>query len=184
MGILGVTTDETFAKSKFLGSQSSWFAIQTRPRYEKKVAAELREKAVESFLPLHSELHRWSDRRRLVQLPLFPGYVFVRVTGNLSHRVLVLRTNGVVSFVGDRRSGSPIPNSEIESIQSILEGGVAVNPYPYLRIGQSVRIRGGSLDGVAGVLRALNGNQSLIISVNLIQRSIAIRLEGYQVEPI
>lgn len=169
----GVTPEESF-----------WFAIQTRPRYEKKVTAELEEKGVEAFLPLHSATHEWSDRRRVVNLPLFPGYVFVRIAPLLHARVSVLRTNGVISFVGVRNVGIPIPDGEIEGIQALLEGGVACEPYPYLKIGQSVRIRGGCLDGVSGVLMGVNGDRSLIVSVNLIQRSIAVRIEGYSVEAI
>lgn len=170
----GVTPEESF-----------WFAIQTRPRYEKKVTAELEEKGVEAFLPLHSATHQWSDRRRVVNLPLFPGYVFVRITPLLHARVSVLRTHGVISFVGVRNMGIPIPDTEIEGIQAVLQGGVACEPYPYLKVGQSVRLRGGGcLDGVSGVLKGVNGDRSLIISVNLIQRSIAVRVEGYNVEAI
>jgi transcription antitermination factor NusG len=161
-----------------------WFAIQTRPRFEKKVTAELEGKRVEAFLPLHSATHQWSDRRRAVDLPLFPGYVFVRIAPLLHERVSVLRTNGVIGFVGARNVGIPIPDGEIEDIQAVLQRGVACEPYPYLKVGQSVRIRGGCLDGVGGVLMGVNGDRSLIISVNLIQRSVAVRIEGYNVEPI
>lgn len=164
--------------------QPSWFAIQTRPRYEKKVTLELQEKSVKTFLPLYSAKHQWSDRRRVVQLPLFPGYVFVRITPLVNARVSVLRTNGVISFVGVRNMGIPIPDCEIEAIQTVLEGGAAFEPYPYLKVGQRVRIRGGCFDGVSGVLMAVNGDKSLIVSVSLIQRSIAMRIAGYEVEPI
>jgi transcription antitermination factor NusG len=164
--------------------QSAWFAIQTRPRYEKKISAELQEKGVKAFLPLCSAKHQWSDRRREVHLPIFPGYVFVRIVPVAYARVSVLRTNGVISFVGVRNMGIPIPDSEIEAIQTVFEQGVAFEPYPYLKVGQQVAIRGGCLDGVSGVLMARNGDRSLIISVNLIQRSIAMRIEGYQVEAI
>lgn len=164
--------------------QLFWFAIQTRPRYEKKVTAELQEKGIKTFLPLHSASHQWSDRRRVVSLPLFPGYVFVQIALSLHARVSVLRTNGVVGFVGVRNMGIPIPDGEIEAIQTVIKGGIAFEPYPYLKVGQSVRIRGGCLDGVSGVLEAVNGDRSLIVSVNLIQRSIAMRIEGYKVEAL
>jgi transcription antitermination factor NusG len=164
--------------------QPTWFAIHTRPRYEKKVTAELQEKGIKTFLPLHSVRHQWSDRSRVVNLPLFPGYVFVQIAPLLHARVSVLRTNGVIGFVGVRNTGIPIPDGEIEAIQAVMNGGVSYEPYPYLKVGQSVCIRGGCLDGIGGVLMAINGDQSLIISVNLIQRSIAMRIEGYQVEAI
>jgi transcriptional antiterminator RfaH len=164
--------------------QPCWFAVQTRPRYEKKVSAELHDKGIATFLPLKSAMHQWSDRQRLVHLPLFSGYVFVRIAATLAARISVLRTNGVRNFVGVRNLGVPIPNSEIDAVRTVVEERVAFEPYPYLKIGQRVCIRGGSLDGVSGVLNAVNGDQSLIVSVNLIQRSIAMRIEGYRVEAI
>src|SRR5450755_782643 len=99
------------------GDQVSWFAVQTRPRYEKKVNAELQEKGMKAFLPLYSATHQWSDRRRLVHMPLFPGYVFVRIAPSAHQRVAVLQTNGVLSFVGVRNMGIPIPDSEIDAIR-------------------------------------------------------------------
>jgi transcription antitermination factor NusG len=164
--------------------QPFWFAIRTRPRYEKKVTSDLQEKGIETFLPLDSATHQWSDRRRVVNSPIFPGYVFVRIASSLSARVSVLRTNGVLSFVGVRNMGIPIPDCEIEAIQTVREEGVSFEPCPYLSVGQSVRIRGGCLDGISGVLMAVNGDQSLIISVHVIQRSIAMRIAGYKVEAI
>jgi transcription antitermination factor NusG len=167
-----------------LEEPASWFAVQTRPRYEKKVSSELHEKGIKTFLPLSSAMHQWSDRRRLVHVPLFSGYVFVNIPASLGARICVLRTNGVLNFVGVRNMGVPIPDSEIEAVRAVVEERVAFEPYPYLKVGQRVCIRGGSLDGLSGVLTAVNGDQSLIISVNLIQRSIAMRIEGYRVEPL
>ena len=162
--------------------ESSWFAIQTRPRYEKKVVSELQEKDIDVFLPLFSVKRQWSDRQRVVHPPLFPSYVFVRVAPTPSTRVSILRTNGVTSFVGIRGVGTPIPDGEIEALRSIIEQKIAFEPYPYLKIGARVCIRGGCLRGIEGMLTAINGDQSLIVSVNLIQRSIAIRITGYSVE--
>jgi transcriptional antiterminator NusG len=160
----------------------SWFAVQTRPRYERKANTELQEKGVQAFLPLHSEIHQWSDRKRIVEMPLFPGYIFVRVTPSVDDRVRVLRTNGVVNFVGARNMGVAIPDSEIDSVQSVVKSGLPFRPYPHLEIGQRVYVRGGCLDGVQGVLTAVNGDRGLVVSVNLIQRSIAMRIEGFKVE--
>jgi transcription antitermination factor NusG len=165
-------------------NQVSWFAVQIRPRYEKRVNAELQEKGVKAFLPLYSATHQWSDRRRLVHLPLFPGYVFVRIVPSVHQRVSVLQTNGVLSFVGVRNMGIPIPESEIDAIRTVIDGEVSFEPYPHLELGQRVCVRGGCLDGVEGVLTAINGDQSLVVSVNLIQRSIAMRIEGYKVEAV
>jgi len=162
----------------------SWFAIETRPRYEKRVAAGLKEKGVDAFLPLISAMHKWSDRRRVVQLPLFPGYVFVRIVNGLSLRVSVLRTSGVQKFVGTPRVGTSIPECQIAAIRTIVEHKIPFTLHPFLSIGRRVRLRGGSLDGVEGILLAKNGDHSLVVSVELIQRSVAMRVSGYQVDPI
>jgi transcription antitermination factor NusG len=119
----------------------------------------------------------------VIHSPLFPGYVFVRSAGTLDARVAVLRTNGVISFVGVRGLGTPIPEEEITAIQAVLAEKIPFEPYPFLKVGQRVRIRGGSLDGIKGILTAVRGDQSLIISVEVIQRSISMRVSGYLVEP-
>jgi transcription antitermination factor NusG len=164
--------------------EHSWFAIQTKARHEKRVAAELEEKGVVAFLPLTTEVHQWSDRRRQVQLPLFSNYLFVRIGQDRSTRVNVLQTSGVFGFVGIRGTGVPIPDKQIETVQTIIREKVLFSPHPFLDIGQKVRIRGGSLEGICGVLSAINGDQSLIVSVDSILRSLAIRIDGYGIEPI
>lgn len=162
----------------------AWYALQTRPRHEKRVHAELQENSIHTFLPLLSERHSWSDRRHTVQVPLFPGYVFARMRNDLHQRVAVLRTRGVVSFVGVRGLGTPIPEEQVRTIQSIVTEKVPFGPYPFLNVGQRIRIVGGSLDGIQGIVQTKNGDASLIISVDLIQRSIAIRISGYRVAPV
>src|SRR5258708_6421582 len=102
---------------------SVWLAVQTWPRYEKKVATELEKKRIEVFLPLVASEHRWSDRRQTVQLALFPTYLFVRAAETFDSRIAVLRTNGVINFVGARNVGTPIPDNEIESVRNLLARG-------------------------------------------------------------
>jgi transcription termination/antitermination protein NusG len=162
----------------------SWFAIQTWPRYEKKVAERLQDKGIKVFLPLFTERHQWRDRRALVHTPLFPHYVFVRIGETPSLRVPILRTSGVIKFVGGRSSAVPIPDRQIESIQIVMSNGLPFRPHPFLDLGRRVRIRGGSLDGIEGILVARNDDQSLLVSVQIIQRSLAIRVTGYHVEPL
>ncbi len=164
--------------------ESCWFAVQTKPRHEKRVAVELEEKGVEVFLPLLSTVHQWSDRRRQVELPLFPSYAFVHIREEHNVRVAVLRTSGVRAFVGTRGKGVPIPDEQIEAVETILRERVPFSPYPFLNAGQRVRIRGGSLDGVQGILLTVNNDRSLIVSVEGVQRSLAIRINGYDVEPL
>jgi transcription termination/antitermination protein NusG len=164
--------------------EESWYAIRTRPRFEKKVLGELKQKDVEAFLPLSTSTRQWSDRQAKIRVPIFPGYVFVRIAASLANRVAVLRTNGVLNFVGPRDVGVPIADEEIESVRAIVDHGAPFEPYPYLHEGDKVCIRGGPLDGVTGTLEAINGDKSLVISVNLIQRSLAMRVEGFRVEPV
>jgi transcription antitermination factor NusG len=162
----------------------AWYALQTRPRHEKRVHAELQGNSIHAFLPLLSEKHFWSDRRQTVQVPVFPGYVFARMRNDLNQRVTVLRTRGVVNFVGVRGLGTPIPEEQVRAIQSIVAARVPFGLHPFLNVGQKVRIVGGSLDGIQGIVQAKNGDASLIISVDLIERSLAIRVTGYRVAPV
>lgn len=162
----------------------SWFAVQTKARHEKRVASELKEKGVVAFLPVSTEVHQWSDRKRQVELPLFTTYVFVRIGGGRNARVNVLQTNGVFRFVGVHGIGAAIPDEQIETLQTIVRRKIPLSPYPFLNLGQKVRIHGGSLDGICGMLLAINDDRSLIVSVDSIQRSLAMRIDGYGVEPI
>jgi transcription antitermination factor NusG len=161
---------------------ASWFAIQTRSRHEKLVARQLEQGGIESFLPLSTELRSWSDRRKLVQMPLFPGYAFVRIPHSSQDRLRVLQTEGVVGFVGRQGQGIAIPASQIEDIKQVLASEIPFRSHPFLKVGQRVRVRGGSLDGVEGILVAENGDQSIVISVDPIQRALSIRIQGYQLE--
>lgn len=164
--------------------QLQWYAIQTYSRHEKKVATQVQEKGIYTFLPLVTQVHRWSDRRKIVQVPLFRGYVFVQIVCSAEIRLCVLQTAGVARFVGIQGRGIPIPDKQIESIRTLLEQDVPFAPYPFLRVGQRVRIRGGSLDGIEGILVAKNSDRSLVVSVDLIRRSLAIRVAGYDVEAV
>lgn len=159
-----------------------WFAVQTWPRYEKKVARELTIKGIEVFLPLIPSRRQWSDRQQVVDLPLFSSYLFVRASGAIESRIPILRTSGVINLVGTRNTGTPVPESEIESVRLLLSRGVSFHNYPYLNVGQRVRIRGSSLDGVEGILVSKNDDFSLIVSINIIQRSVSVRVAGYRIE--
>jgi len=161
-----------------------WFAIQTRSRHEKRVNSDLREKAVEAYLPLHHAEHQWSDRRKVVDLPLFPGYVFVKIAREASARVPVLQTDGVLGFLGVRGIGVAIPEEEIAAIKTVLREKIPVAPHPFVQVGEKVRIKGGSLDGLEGLLTGMEGKRSLVISIELIERSVAIRLSGFKVVPV
>ncbi|TAM84369.1 MAG: UpxY family transcription antiterminator [Acidobacteria bacterium] len=173
-----------YAAGGFLPLREEWFAVHTRSKCEKKVATQLGEMQIKCFLPVIREVRSWSDRRKVIDQPLFPGYVFVRIPGEDRVRVSVLRTNGVVAFVGVQGQGIAIPDPEIDNIQTLLSSRVSFEPYPFLRVGQKVRIRGGYLDGIEGILAAKNSDRSVVISIDLIQRSLAVRVSGFDLEPI
>jgi transcriptional antiterminator NusG len=161
-----------------------WYAVRTRSRHEKLVARQLEKQGIQAFLPIVTKIHQWSDRRKQVEEPLFSGYAFVRLNHSSGDRVRVLQTQGVVNFVGVQGAGIPIPDQEIENITTLLTSNVAYQERPFLHVGQKVRVCGGSLDGLEGILTAENSDQSVVISIGLIQRSLSVRVAGYNVEPI
>jgi transcription termination/antitermination protein NusG len=163
-------------------SHPQWYAIQTRSRHEKVVADQLQVRGIITFLPLVTEIHRWSDRRKMVEVPLFSCYVFVQLVNTNDARARVLQTEGVVRVVGRNAEGTPIPDEQIESVRRVLAQNVPWASHPFLKAGQRVRIRGGALDGVEGVFLSGSGDDTLIVSVEAIERSLAVRVTGYDIE--
>jgi transcription antitermination factor NusG len=167
-----------------LAEAAQWYAIRTRSRHEKMVADQLEKLGVENFLPLVKQSRQWSDRVKEVEVPLFSGYTFVRVVLSSPDRLRVLQTHGVAGFVGINCAGTAIPEDQIEDIRTLLASKVPFEEQPYLRVGQRVRVKGGALDGVEGILAAQNEDRSLVISLEPIQRSLSVRITGYTVEPV
>jgi len=163
---------------------TKWYALQTRARHEKVIAHRLREQGISTFLPLVTEVHRWSDRKKIVELPLFSCYLFAKLNPTNEDRSKVLRLDGVFHLVGTRAEGTPIPDEQIDAVRILVNEHIPVHSHPFLRIGQRVRIRSGALNGVEGILVARDGDQTLVVSIEAIQRSLAVRIEGYDVEPV
>ncbi len=161
-----------------------WYAVVSRSRQEKVAATALTNTGITVFLPVVSEMHSWSDRRKLVDVPLFPGYLFVQIPNSAEAKVQVLKTSCVVQFVGNRQGAIPIQDEEISNVKTVLEQKITCSPYPFLRLGQRVRIRGGSLDGVEGILLGRDSDSKLVITIELIQRSLAVSVYNIDVEPI
>jgi transcriptional antiterminator NusG len=161
---------------------ASWFAVQTKPRHEKTVNLALQEKGIRTLLPLHRVRRQWSDRQQWVELPLFSQYVFVQIPGAAESRVCVLRTSGVVRFAGAPGCGTPVPDEQIENLLAIMNQGMPWKPHGFLKVGDRVRIHGGALNGIEGVLGAIKNERSFVVSIELIQKSVAIRLDGFEVE--
>ena len=167
-----------------VGSLGNWYALHTRARHERIVAHRLRERGLTTFLPTVTEVHRWSDRKKTIELPLFSCYLFVKITPSPNERVRVLQVDSVLGFVGVRGIGTPIPDEQIDAVRILVNQQLSCTSYPFLKIGQRVRIRSGALDGLEGILLSRDGDRTLIISVDAIQRSLAVRVEGYEVEPV
>lgn len=165
------------------GPAEHWYAIATKPRHEKRVAAELQERGFHAYVPVVREVHKWSDRRKTVEVPLFSCYAFVKVTATPEQRVRVLRVNGVLQFVGTTNQGTPIPDSEIEQLRIVVDNDMPITQWGYLKVGQKVRVRGGALDGIEGILTECGGDRRLVLSIGAIQRSLSVDLRGYNVEP-
>ncbi len=178
----GAMSSDASAGVMELPDQLHWCAIRTRSRHEKIVAEHLRSQGMESFLPVVKRSHKWTDRTKEVELPVFAGYSFVRMVFSSAERLRVLQTHGVVGFVGMKNIGLPIPDSQMQDIRTLLASDVPFEERAFLRVGQRVRIRGGALDGVEGILSS-DQSQSLVVSVDLIQRSLSVRIQGYEIEP-
>lgn len=156
-------------------SEPLWYAVTVKPRHEKTVAQHLRLRSIEEFLPLYQARHRWSDRSQLVDLPLFTGYVFCRF--GKAERLRVLNTPSITSIVGFAGNDAPVPESEIAAVRDLLVSGLPVEPWPYLRIGERVRIESGAMAGVEGILIREKSRLRVVVSVDLLQRSVAAEID-------
>jgi transcription antitermination factor NusG len=163
-------------------SQSPWWALYTRHQHEKTVAEMLSAKGFEAFLPLYDSLRRWKDRRKLLSLPLFPGYVFVR--GGLERRLQIVSTPGIHMILTRGEKIATIPDDEIEAVRRTVAGKYRVEPHPFLRCGERVRVRCGALDGVEGILVRFKGSARLVLSVDMLAQSVAVEIDAVDVEPV
>ena len=159
-----------------------WYALTVRSRHEKAVADQLQAKALESYLPLYRARRRWSDRVKTIELPLFSRYVFCRF--NFETRLKVLSVSSVVSIVGFGGKPCPIPDHEIETIQAIVGSGLPVSPWPFLRIGQRVRVTEGALEGLEGILARKSSGYRVIINMELLNRAVAVEIEQDMVRAV
>jgi transcription antitermination factor NusG len=163
-------------------SGPAWYPLQTRYQCEKKVDKALRDEGFESFAPMQLEQRRWSDRTKRVESPLFPGYTFVRMEAESRSLIKVLRLPGLVRFVTSGRELVAVPNEEIEIVRALVQSNTSYEPGPFPAVGEKVRIHGGCLEGVEGVLTAQTGRGEIVVSVGAIQRSLKIPLGGYRIE--
>jgi transcription antitermination factor NusG len=156
-----------------------WFAVRVRSNQERIAIAHLRERGYEQFAPSYKSERRWSDRTKQIDQWLFPGYVFCRF--DPGDRLAVLTAPGVVDLVGFGRAPEPIPDQEIERVRRMVESGLLVTPYPFLNVGQAVLIERGPLTGLEGILVELKGRRRLVVSINLLQRSVSAEVDRHWV---
>jgi transcription antitermination factor NusG len=154
---------------------AQWYALTVKPNHEKTTAQALESKGLESFLPLYRARRRWSDRIKELDLPLFAGYVFCRFMGG--ERARVLTTPGVTSVVGFGNQPAPVAEEEIEAVRAMIASGLPVGPWPYLRVGERVRIEAGPLCGLEGILTQVKDVWRVVVSVELLQRSVAAEVD-------
>ena len=162
--------------------EERWYAAQTCANHEKRVQEQLRQRAVEAYLPLYPAVRRWKDRRVRLELPLFPGYVFVRLA--LCDRLLVLQTPSVVRLVGFGGRPAALPDQEIAALRHGLAGEMQFLPHPYLKTGQRVRVKTGPFQGLEGILVRKKKISRFVISLDLIMRSVAVEIDVAELEPV
>ncbi len=163
------------ARAEVTGPQFPWYALQVRTKHELNVANFLRGRGYDPFLPLYESRKRWSDRVKVVQSALFPGYLFCRL--NVENRLPVLTTPGVGQIVGYSKTPVPVDEAEINAIQILIASGLPNQPWPFLRAGDRVHIERGPLRGLEGILLEVRGAHRLVLSVTLLQRSVAVEIE-------
>lgn len=165
-----------------LAEGSHWWALYTRHQHEKQVAGALQRKGIEVFLPLYDSFRRWKDRRKVLALPLFPCYVFVR--GLRECRLGILSTPGVHAILTRGEKAAEIPEEEIQAIRRSLDARYAVEPHPYLSCGDRVRVTRGALEGIEGVLVRKKNLFRLVLSVEMLAQSVAVEIDGTDVQPV
>jgi transcription elongation factor/antiterminator RfaH len=162
-------------------TEARWYAVYTNPRHEKRVEQQMCHRGVECFLPVYRSVRRWRDRRKELELPLFPGYVFVHLA--LKERRHILQFPGVIEFVRCGARPAALPESEIETLKNGLHYACA-QPHPYLRLGRRVRVHSGPLAGLEGILSRRKDKLRVVVCIELIHRSIAVEVDEDVIEPI
>jgi len=176
--ILDLVNTKSHGKSE----GSRWYALQVHARKEQLVTSQLENRSLECFLPTYKSLRKWSDRTKEIQQVLFPGYVFCRF--DYESRQPVVMTAGVTQVVGNGKVAIPIADSEIEALRVAVTSGIPTQPWPYLRTGEYVQINYGHLAGLQGILVNFKGNHRVVLSVTLLQRSLALEVELDWLSPL
>jgi transcription antitermination factor NusG len=159
-----------------------WFALRVRSNFERVAATHLRDRGFEEFAPTYRTERQWSDRKKQVDQFLFPGYVFCRL--NPEDRLPVLSIPGTVGLIGFGKGPTAIPDHEIEAVRKMIGSGLLVGPWPFLEVGQTVLIERGPMAGVEGILQQIKKTFRLVVSVNLLQRSVSAEIDRAWIRPV
>jgi transcription antitermination factor NusG len=163
--------------------ERSWYAVFTRSRQEKIASLTLAGLGIPHFLPLINEERRWSDRKKVTTVPLFPGYLFVRIPRTAELHLSARKVPGVVDLVGNQSGPLAVPDCELDSVRTVLSCSGECSPHPFLQTGDRVRVVRGVFAGIEGTLIRLGTQSTLVISVGLIQRSASVKIAASDVEP-
>jgi len=167
------------------GSEQHWYAINVKSRHEFKVLERLTHAGKEAFLPIVERQRKWKDRKKTVAFPLFPGYLFVSIARNIDDRLSILKMQGVVRFLGTiPGEPEPVPEEQIISLQRLVESKEELDPYPYLKEGQRVRVKSGPLAGVEGILAQKKDRHMLVLSVDILRQGVSVKIEASEVEVV
>ena len=161
--------------------ECKWYAVYTRSHQERMVKTQLDGRGVENFLPTYEKISQWKDRKKLIQVPLFPGYLFVKIA--LVNRLEVLKAYGAVQIVGNSTGPVPIAEEQLASVRTFVEVGLKCDPHPYLKLGKKAKIKEGPLAGFEGILVRKKSKSLFVLSVDLIQRSVSVELGSWLIEP-
>jgi transcription antitermination factor NusG len=180
-----MTSPDTLKVQSFTDTSNSnlhpWFAVRVKSRSERSVAAIARYNGFEQFLPLYTSRRRWSDRIKSLQVPLFPGYIFCRI--DLEYRIQLLTIPGVQHIIGAGKLPLPVDSAEIAALQIAVESGLSLEPWPSLRAGQRVELVDGPLAGLEGVLLEVRKNYRVLLSITLLNRSVAVEIDREWITP-
>jgi len=165
-----------------LESKAAWYALQVRSRKEFYVASQIKGQGFECLLPAYKNIRKWSDRTKELEQPLFTGYLFCRF--DFQNRRPVITTPGVLQILGYGKTAIPISEEEIQALQLAVASEIPKQPWPYLQIGQRVRVDYGTLTGLEGILVNVKGNHRVVLSVTLLQRSVAMEVESSWLSPV
>jgi len=165
-----------------VGETPQWYVAYTYPRHEKSVTQQLSQKLVEVFLPTFNQTSRWKDRRVRIELPLFPNYVFTRISAK--DRARVLSVPSVIRILSFRGVPAPVSESEIDAIRFCLERGAILEPHQFIAVGERVRVTAGAFEGLEGIVLRHDNNCKLLVSIGLIHRSVTLKIQAELLETV